>query len=635
VKQWVVSALALLSCASGSADAAIRAVFVGVDSYLYSQTNVESADFKDLRGAVADSRHIKAALRTAYGLDLDVPKPGQCKSANGVSITLTDNCATRAAVLEALEGQIQASSRGDTVLFYFAGHGSQVFDDQEFDQASENNGTIMPTDARKPGAQVPTDIFDREIRDVIDRASAADVNVVTMFDSCHSGTATRGDVVDGEGRSAPPLRVAKLPPATRSRGVAQGNGYRVHLAAAADGEIAKEVGLDGARSGVFTTALAQTLVAMPHASFADIAAEVRVKVLESGHSRQTPQAEGELQASLGGNSRRVPLYDARPKNGAVVLDGGGRLTGVTVGSTYALFASTTEAMKDGTAPLATARVTDVAAASATLALDGPSASVLPSRLVARETAHVFGETAVLVRNSVTVPAERDLVGKAIAASSAARIGEPAQLVIVKGADEFQLLTLDGTVVASLGGVRESGFEPRLLEALRKVAHVQTLLALRTDPSTAQVRFCIANAEYDPFRCPSPAFPELSVDKALKITVFNDAGAARYVYVFGIDERYNVAVLLPPNGGRDPALVPGRPQSDSGATVTEPGLYRFVTVATDEPINATALEQRGTRDPSGCRTALERLLCNAATGTRDPSVPRVGQWTAIVSSAIAR
>jgi hypothetical protein len=635
MKHWIVFGVAMLACANPPASAAIRAVFVGVDRYAYSQTNVETAEFKDLRGAVADTQHIKAAFRSAYGLDLDVPDAGQCQSANSVSITLTDACATRAAILKALDEQIKASSRGDTLVFYFAGHGSQVYDDQVFDQASEHNDTIMPTDARKPGASEPTDILDRELRDIIDRATSADVNVVTIFDSCNSGTATRGDIADGEGRSAPPLRVKSVRPAARSRGLGRGGGYRVHFAAAADGEVAREVGGAGVRSGVFTSALAQTLAAMPDASFADMAAEVRLKVNEGGHSLQTPQAEGELQATLGGKSRPVPLYEARPANGAVLLEGGGQLTGVTRGSTYALFASTTEARKDGAKPLATARVTEVAAASATLALDGPTTAALPSRLVARETAHVFGETTLLVRNEARVPAERDLVGKAIAASSVARIGEPAQLVVAKRADAFHLFTRDGTEVASLGSVRTPDFEPKLLEALQKVAHVQTLLALRTDPSTAKVRFCIANGDYDIYKCPSPATPVLAVNQALKISVINDSSAARYIYVFGIDEQYNVAVMLPPNGGRDPAVAPGRPLQDSSGTVTDPGLYRFVTVATDAPINAAALEQRGTRDPAGCRTALEQLLCNAAAGTRDPSVPRVGQWTAIVVSAIAK
>ena len=131
---------------------AIRAVFVGIDKYRYSETNVPGAGFKDLRGAVGDAGRIKAALRTAYRLDLDTPAAGQCKSANAVSTTLTDDCADREAIMAALDRQIAASTPGDTLLFYYAGHGSQFIDDQAFDQASGYNDTILPTDAREPGA---------------------------------------------------------------------------------------------------------------------------------------------------------------------------------------------------------------------------------------------------------------------------------------------------------------------------------------------------------------------------------------------------------------------------------------------------------------------------------------------------
>jgi hypothetical protein len=63
----------------------------------------------------------------------------------------------------------------------------------------------------------------------------------------------------------------------------------------------------------------------------------------------------------------------------------------------------------------------------------------------------------------------------------------------------------------------------------------------------------------------------------------------------------------------------------------------VTIATDAPINAAALQQDGTgvRDPAACTSPLERLLCAASAGTRDPSVPRVGAWTATVTEVNVR
>ena len=182
-------------------DPTVRALFVAVNSYKFSRTRVAGAELKDLRGAVGDAERMKDALRAAYGLDLDRPSPdGGCRSQNDVSTTLTDPCATRDAVLAALDDVVDRSTTGDTLLFYFAGHGGRITDDQEQDQASGSNSTILPYDARDPDAPTRGDILDRELRDRIDRASARGVNVVTVFDSCHSGTATRDDPGDAAPR---------------------------------------------------------------------------------------------------------------------------------------------------------------------------------------------------------------------------------------------------------------------------------------------------------------------------------------------------------------------------------------------------------------------------------------------------
>ena len=54
-------------------------------------------------------------------------------------------------------------------------------------------------------------------------------------------------------------------------------------------------------------------------------------------------------------------------------------------------------------------------------------------------------------------------------------------------------------------------------------------------------------------------------------------------------------------------------------------------------SATVLEQTsaGTRDQTACLTALARQLCSDSSGKRDPSMPRVGKWSATVSNAVVR
>ena len=637
--RWLLLPLALLPLPGW---AATRALFVGIDRYQFSKTNDPNADFKDLSGAVGDTNRVKEALRTAYGLDLDRTATG-CRSANAISTTLTNACATRLAIFAAYDDLVKRSASGDTLIFYFAGHGSQFAEDQG-DQASGYSDTILAYDARDPAHPMRGDILDREIRDRIDMASAKGVNVVTIFDSCNSGTATRDDPGDGESRSVPNLRV---PSGTRPRQATPwwsggGKGYRVHLAAAADGEEAREVGAVGARAGVFSTALAATLIAMPTATFDDIMVETARLVDGSGHSRQQPQAEGTLNKTLVNGGTNVVLYAASPSPPGVML-AAGRLSGVTQGSTFALFANSTQAIAPDATPLATAVVSSVDASTATLTVSDPPAAPLPARLVARKLRHAFGETDLRIRNTVPTTSGGAAVDTALKGLAApVRLADPPQLIVSPEGGGVALKTADAVPVAPLGDPRDPRFADTLADAVQKYAHVKALIDLRSDPAHADASFCIANdLDYDVLSCP-PLPPRavrtltLNARAKLALVNVNAAKLPRYLYLFGIDEAYGVTLLLPANNGKDPEIGYRQPVQRVIAPNT-PGRYRFVTIATDARINAAALEQdrAGARDPVGCTTALEQLLCAAATGSRDPSVPRVGAWTATVTEVIVK
>jgi hypothetical protein len=93
------------------ASAAVRAVFVGVDDYAFSRPAVPPAGFANLRGAVADTGRIKAALTRSLGLALDQPG-ADCRSQNAVSITLTNRCATRFALFADMKSALAGSAAG-------------------------------------------------------------------------------------------------------------------------------------------------------------------------------------------------------------------------------------------------------------------------------------------------------------------------------------------------------------------------------------------------------------------------------------------------------------------------------------------------------------------------------------------
>ena len=202
--------VALISLAvaltAGPASAAIRAVFVGVDRYAHSRQHDPKATpaFDDMQVAGADVIFIKRRLARAYGLALD-PGPlltsTACDSRNGVSITLTDACATRPAILAALEQQLAAAHRGDTILFYFSGLGSEA----------GTQATILASDARDPKGP-PGDIETRLISDTAARANARGINMLSLIDACQPAPHTPWV---GYERGAPPLPRALSSPARR------------------------------------------------------------------------------------------------------------------------------------------------------------------------------------------------------------------------------------------------------------------------------------------------------------------------------------------------------------------------------------------------------------------------------------
>lgn len=628
----------------------IHALFVGIDRYRHSDAHQPGAVFSDLRGAVGDALRFKQALADLYGVDVDVPENGACDSSSNATTTLTDDCATRARILEALEQRIATLRAGDTLLFYFAGHGSRYRDDEARSQDTGYNGTILPTDARNPDGS-PGDIFDVELKALKDRATAKGLYFVSVFDSCNSATATR-DGAAGQSRSAPAL-VGAIPPApatTSASTSAGGNGYWAHLAAAQDGEEAQETGggAVGARAGVFTTALIETLrmPGMRDATFGDLIHEVRLRVAARGHAAQTPSAEGSLTAAFGARSRTALLYDIEHVGTTTTLQAG-TTGGITRGSRFAIYASQADAVARR-AKVATASVTDVDGTTAKLAIDVTPEGALPRRLVAEEIAHFLPSDTLAVAIDLPAGPARDAATAALRATGFAVESPTGATRLVSAANDADMIALradDGTLLAaSLGSADDPAFADRLTEALRKIARVQQLLALRTNGITGNeadpfpVAACVAADGYRPTACPplqAGGVRRIGMGERITATVINRGAKPAYVYVLAIDPHNAVDLVLPKPGEFDQPLPPNQPYRRSGMSFDAPGAYRFVVLASARPIRADAFQQSGTgaRDLAACTSPLERLLCASSEGRRDIGVTAVGDWSAQISTVI--
>lgn len=621
----------------------VRAVFVGIDEYRYW----EQGGFNNLKGAVADTLHIKQAFSEIYKLKLDTPQSGQCQSSNDISTTLTDDCATRKAILDALDKTISLSAPGDTVIFYFAGHGARYIDEDGLDQASGFNSTILPTDARQPNVIPGADILDTELKRARLMAMKSGINFVSIFDSCHSGTGTR-DGVNISTRSAPNFMPTRFRPADPGELPAgEGAGYWVHLAAAQDEEEALEVGIGSNRAGVFTTELVEALKAVPHATYGDIIHEVQLRVASRGHVTQNPGAEGQLTNSFMGRARGKTLINAISRDGNITFPEAGTWTGMTVGSTYALFANQTDAIAENSIPLAIASITSVDRASSQLALAKPAPSSLPERLVALERVRKFATDIVTVGLRGELADDAAQFEQLVADTEFARIGPSPQVEIARNVairPEFDLVAADGVKLAELGNPKadEARFAARFKSELAKLARVEALLALRTAPDTIQTYVCIDDSDYGEDECPADEKAgrrEVELGKNILITLRNDGDAPAYVYVLGIAPDNEVVKLIPESGAQDGTLLQGRTLRNSGTqfSLDAPGRYRFVTITTDRQIDADLFEQRpsGARGNRECISALERLLCQATDGRRGMTTADApGTWAAQVTTVHA-
>ncbi len=187
----------------------------------------------DLAGAQADAEEIAEILKAKYGFQATDMK------------VLLNGAATRAAILAAIDNLTRASQRGDVVAIYYAGHGAQRYNSKSW-KPTHLDQTIVPVDAN---AGV-FDIRDKELAVLFNQLLDKGVTLTLIFDSCHSGSITRGgglvrlagiDPRDSRDDSRP------TPPEER--------GALIFSAAQDDQTAAEALDPNGKDHGAFTSAL--------------------------------------------------------------------------------------------------------------------------------------------------------------------------------------------------------------------------------------------------------------------------------------------------------------------------------------------------------------------------------------------
>lgn len=172
----------VLALAAAPAAAKTRALVIGVNAYPGITVNGVGGQ-RNLRGAVNDARNMQKALTDFFGVQPDEIK------------LLVDADASRDSILAQFhEWLIGGTEEGDQAIFYFAGHGAQVADENGDEGEDKFDEVIAPADTK--GELAGTDaglsgfITDDEIGELI--AALKGREVVMIVDACHSGTITRG-----------------------------------------------------------------------------------------------------------------------------------------------------------------------------------------------------------------------------------------------------------------------------------------------------------------------------------------------------------------------------------------------------------------------------------------------------------
>jgi len=271
-----------------------------------------NATWHSLQGPSTDVAAMHALLEHTYGFT-DIRE-------------LHDQDATRQGILDALNKLIDDTQKGDRVVIYYSGHGSQRLDSKS--SKNQRDQTIVPVDAWK-GVK---DIRDKELALLFDKiVFDKQARLTAIYDSCNSGTMARG-ITQAVQRTLPydDDDVAKEPGAVMESDLKRipQQGDAIILAAAGPTQSAVEASYpeDGQVHGAFTRALIRVLTENKQAlSAEDVVSAVASMMHADPLDFQQPSVEGRVHESLFGEpvaTDELHLRVTKVESGKITLDVG-------------------------------------------------------------------------------------------------------------------------------------------------------------------------------------------------------------------------------------------------------------------------------------------------------------------------
>ena len=268
-----------------------RALCVGINQFAH----LPMASW--LNGCVNDANDMAAMLR----------KRGF--ASRSVTV-LTDAQATKANIMGALTTLVTTAKEGDTIVFSFSSHGTQV-PDTDGDEPDGADEAFACHDMAQKGDQWDTDtvIVDDELRLLFGKLPKG-VVMEAYLDTCHSGTGLKAeDLLSGRRpRFVPPPTMKGLrsidAAATKSttaelvKAIPAG-GRPVLFGGCRSDQTSADATFDGRSSGAFTYFFLKALAANPTGSRADLHKALTKDLVDADFS-QRPTLEGPPKAKKTG-----------------------------------------------------------------------------------------------------------------------------------------------------------------------------------------------------------------------------------------------------------------------------------------------------------------------------------------------
>lgn len=373
---------------SNALNSKLYALLIGVDCYLPNRLP-DGGSYPSLGGCVRDINHVESFLRNRLGLpDAQIIKLTATNTDDKKPAEPKESWPTYKNMVAAFARITDMAQPGEQVYVHYSGHGGRSV--TSFPKLKGKNGldeSLVPTDIGNSESRYLRDL---EIAHLLKRMTDKGLIVTLVFDSCHSGGATRGGTPGVGVRGISSIDTTERPTdslvATQeeleqtwagmspeaTRGAQLGAGWfpasknSILLAACRADELANEFPFEGRESnGALTYWLLDCLKQLgPGLTFDMLHDRILAKV-HIKFQQQTPQLHGDGSRVVFDTghvprppSARVVEVDRAKHRVRVEI---GQVQGIAAGARFAIYAAgTTDFSQDG-ARLAIAEATDVKA----------------------------------------------------------------------------------------------------------------------------------------------------------------------------------------------------------------------------------------------------------------------------------